>query len=58
MKKETLKTDNIANDIYTSKETIRKFKFAFPGTPEKNVKDYRKAKKMVARLLTHKNNVK
>lgn len=55
MKKDLIKTDSIENDIYTAQEVIRKFKFALPGTPEKNLKEYRKAKKMVAVLFAHKN---
>lgn len=50
------KIDN--KELFEASETVRKFKFAFPGTPEKNIKEYRKAKKKVASLLTEVNNKK
>ncbi len=37
--------------LFEAGEIIRKFKFALPGTPEKNLKGYRSAKKTVAQLL-------
>jgi hypothetical protein len=37
--------------LFEAREVVRKFKFAFPGTPEKNQKNYRAAKKTVAQLL-------
>ncbi len=48
--KRTKIVDN--TELFSSGEMIRKFKFAFPGTPEKNLKGYRLAKKKVAQVLT------
>jgi ribosomal protein L29 len=45
-------------ELFEAGEVIRKFKFAFAGTPEKNIKEYRKAKKKVASLLTELNSKK
>jgi hypothetical protein len=38
-------------ELFQASEIIRKFKFAFAGTPDKNLKGYRVAKKKVAQLL-------
>ncbi len=39
-------------ELFSAGEAIRKFKFAFAGTPDKNLKAYRAAKKTVAQTLT------
>lgn len=53
MKREKIVTaDSDTNTaLYNAGEVIRKFKFALAGTPEKNLKAYRAAKKTVAQLL-------
>lgn len=51
--KRTKVTDN--KELFDASEVVRKFKFAFPGTPEKNIKEYRLARKKVASLLTAQN---
>lgn len=58
MKKTPITTENFAQDLFNAQESVRKFKFAFPGTPEKSIKAYKAAKKKVAQLLTHKSNQK
>ncbi len=51
--KRTKVIDN--KELFEASEVVRKFNFAFPGTPEKNMKEYRLAKKKVASLLTAQN---
>lgn len=52
MKKEKVTLDNFTQDLYDAREIVRKFNFAFNGTPEKDVKNFRAAKKKIAQLLT------
>lgn len=44
--------EEIKDTLKTAQESVRSFKYAFPGTPTRNLKEYRSAKKMVAQLLT------
>lgn len=44
--------EEIKEALKDAQESVRAFKYAFPGSPARNLKEYRSAKKMVAQLLT------
>lgn len=48
-------TEEMTKQLAESREVVRKFKSAFQGSPERNLKEYREAKKVVAQLLTKMN---
>ena len=45
-------TEEMKKALSQAQEAVRAFHFAFPGSKDKNVQNYRKAKKTVAELLT------
>lgn len=48
-------TEEMHTKLLEAREVVRKFKASFPGSSERNLKEYREAKKTVAQLLTKMN---
>lgn len=51
-KAEKIETADMEAKINEAREVVRKFKAAFPGSSERDMKAYRAAKKLIAQYLT------